>query len=103
MRNRMLTALNRRLSFELQNRHLWLHSYKLSYENGCKLDHCYLAVKQNQKDPTSGTWPIFKSGDILFSIRLSMYYLSRMVRIADTRCLIRYCRARFVPGNSSIR
>ena len=34
VRDRVVIALNRGLSFELQNRHLWLHSYKLAVRMG---------------------------------------------------------------------
>jgi hypothetical protein len=40
VRDRVVIALNRGLSFELQNRHLWLHSYEFGGENRCRLDHC---------------------------------------------------------------
>jgi len=40
VRDRVVIALNRGLSFELQNRHLWLRSYEFGGENGCRLDHC---------------------------------------------------------------
>jgi len=39
-RDRVMITLNRGLSFELQNRHLRLHSYEFGGENGCRLDHC---------------------------------------------------------------
>ena len=40
VRDRVVIALNRGLSFELQNRHLWLHSYEFGGENDCRRDHC---------------------------------------------------------------
>ena len=40
VRDRVVIALNRGLSFELQNRHLWSGSYEFGGENGRRLDHC---------------------------------------------------------------
>jgi len=40
VRDRVVIALNRGLSFELQNRHLSLHSCEFGGENGRRLDHC---------------------------------------------------------------
>ena len=36
----VVIALNRGLSFELQNRHLWLRSYEFGGENECRRDQC---------------------------------------------------------------
>jgi hypothetical protein len=40
VRDRVVIALDRGLSFELQNRHLRLHSYEVGGKDGCRLDHC---------------------------------------------------------------
>jgi hypothetical protein len=36
--NRVLVGRDACLTFELQYAHLWLHSYELSYYNGCNPD-----------------------------------------------------------------